>query len=74
MGKGLNLAPVMIVLSLFFWTWVFGAMGALLAVPLTLAVQKLILEGDEGTRWLAELMGTGTSDELEEGQTVDISK
>lgn len=59
MGQGLNLAPVMIVLSLFFWTWVFGPMGAILAIPLTLAVQKLILEGDEGTRWLAELMGAG---------------
>ncbi len=61
MGQGLNLAPVMIVLSLFFWTWVLGPMGALLAIPLTLAVQKLILEGDEGTRWLAELIGAGAA-------------
>lgn len=61
MGQGLNLAPVMIVLSLFFWTWVFGPVGALLAIPLTLAVQKLILEGNEGTRWLAALMGAGAA-------------
>jgi len=26
-----------------FWGWVFGAIGAILAVPLTIVVKKLIL-------------------------------
>jgi predicted PurR-regulated permease PerM len=36
-----------------------GIVGALLAVPLTIAGQKLILEADDSTIWLAELMSVG---------------
>jgi AI-2 transport protein TqsA len=71
MGRGLNLAPVMVVLSLFFWTWILGPMGALLAVPLTLAVQKMILQGDESTEWLAEMMGTGSASRYGQGDEVE---
>jgi predicted PurR-regulated permease PerM len=62
MKQGLNLAPVVTVLSLFFWGWVLGVVGALLAVPLTLAVNKLLLEGSDETGWLVDLMqGEGTA-------------
>jgi AI-2 transport protein TqsA len=57
MGAGLNLAPVVVVLSLFFWSWVLGPMGALLAVPLTLVVKEVFLDAHDDTRGLAELMG-----------------
>jgi predicted PurR-regulated permease PerM len=56
MGRGLNLAPVVVILSLFFWGWVLGLTGALLAVPLTLAVKELILDAYDDTRGLARLM------------------
>ena len=39
-----------------------GPVGAFLAVPLTMAVKELVLEGDEEVRWLAELMGSASSD------------
>jgi predicted PurR-regulated permease PerM len=39
-----------------FWGWVLGPMGMLLSVPLTMSL-KIALESDEGTRWLAVLMG-----------------
>jgi predicted PurR-regulated permease PerM len=42
-----------------------GPVGAFLAVPLTMAVKELVLEGDEEVRWLAELMGSASSDEGE---------
>jgi predicted PurR-regulated permease PerM len=56
MGRGLNLAPVVVILSLFFWGWVLGLTGALLAVPLTLVVKELILDAYDDTRGLARLM------------------
>jgi AI-2 transport protein TqsA len=56
MGRGLNLAPVVVILSLFFWGWVLGPTGALLAVPLTLVVKELFLEAYDDTRGLARLM------------------
>jgi len=38
MGKGLGLSPLTIVLSLMFWAYILGPMGAVLAVPLTIAI------------------------------------
>lgn len=56
MGKGLNLAPVVVILSLFFWGWVLGPTGALLAVPLTLVVKELFLEAYDDTQGLAKFL------------------
>ena len=56
MGDSVDLSPLAITASLFIWTWIIGPMGALLAVPLTMAVQKLIFEPYDSSRWLAELM------------------
>jgi len=66
MGDKLNLSPLAVVASLFIWTWVLGPVGALVAVPMTMAVQKLILAPYESSRWLAELMGAGQPAILEE--------
>jgi len=60
-GKSLDLSPFVVVVSLIFWGIVLGAMGALLAVPLTLALRS-ILESSEQTRWLADLMADSSSD------------
>lgn len=59
MARGLNLTPVVVVLSLFFWSWVMGPIGAVLSVPMTLAVKKLVLESSDESRWLAILMEPG---------------
>ena len=59
MGSGLNLAPLVVVVSIFFWTWVLGPMGALLAIPLTMVVKEIFLEGFDDTRELAALMDAG---------------
>ena len=40
MGKELHMSLTTIFLSLIFWTWILGAMGAVLAIPLTIAVIK----------------------------------
>jgi len=41
MGQSLGLSPLVIVLSLLGWGYVLGAVGALLAVPLTIALTTL---------------------------------
>ena len=55
-GQGLGLSPLVVIVSVLFWGWVLGPMGMLLSVPLTMSL-KIALESDEGTRWLAVLMG-----------------
>jgi len=44
MKEGLDISVLMIFLSLFFWNWVLGFAGAVLAVPLTIAITKISKE------------------------------
>lgn len=55
MGRGLNLSPLVVLLSLIFWGWMWGMTGMLLSVPLTAAI-KISLEQLDSTRSLAILM------------------
>ena len=56
MSQGLGLSQFTVFFSFLVWAYIFGAIGGLLAVPLTLLV-KLLLETSDDTRWLAVLMG-----------------
>ena len=55
MGRRLGLSTLVVILSLLFWAWVWGPVGALLAVPLTMVV-KIMLENTEDLRWVAILL------------------
>jgi AI-2 transport protein TqsA len=55
-GRGLDLSPAVVFISLIFWGWILGGVGILLAVPLTLAVQMACEMFDE-TRWIGVLLG-----------------
>jgi len=55
MGRRLGLSPLVVLFSLIFWGWLWGVVGALLAVPLTM-VLKILFENTEQLRWLATLM------------------
>lgn len=57
-GQGLGLSSLISFLAVLFWTWVLGPLGGLLAVPLTVLVQKVVLESYPDTRWLARVIGT----------------
>ena len=59
MGEGLNLSIFVVVFSVFFWAAVLGPLGAILAVPLTMAFKNLVLEADESNNWIAKLMSSG---------------
>ena len=41
-GHRLTINPMMILISLSFWGWVWGTAGALLAVPLLIIIQTVI--------------------------------
>jgi len=55
MGAEFNLSPLVVFVSVVAWAWIFGAAGALIAVPLTLGLIA-ILEGSPSTRGLAALV------------------
>ncbi|ACK73210.1 protein of unknown function UPF0118 [Gloeothece citriformis PCC 7424] len=65
MQQGLDLSPLIIILSVIFWSWVLGPTGAILAVPLTLMIKKVILESSEEGRFLGVLMGAGNPVKIE---------
>jgi predicted PurR-regulated permease PerM len=40
-GHGTGLSPIAIILSTVFWTWLWGPLGLLLAMPLTVCLVVL---------------------------------
>lgn len=58
MGDSLNLSPVVILLSLVFFGWLWGIVGALLSVPIAASI-KIVCENIEGLRPISVLMGSG---------------
>ena len=61
MGKGLGIGAVVVFLSLFFWGFLLGGIGAILAVPLTMIVMA-VLNSFPNTRWIAVLMSAPRSE------------
>ena len=58
MGRGLNLSPLVVFVSLVLWGWVLGPVGMLLSIPLTIML-KIALESQNETRWIGVMMGAG---------------
>ncbi|MDD3283035.1 MAG: AI-2E family transporter, partial [Candidatus Cloacimonetes bacterium] len=46
-GERLNLSPIMVLVSLIFWGWVWGIVGMVLAVPITSAINIILIQLDE---------------------------
>lgn len=55
-GDALGLSATLTFLSLIFWAWVFGPLGALLAIPATLLAKALLVDVDPEARWVVPLI------------------
>ncbi len=67
-GRRLGLSPLVVFVSLLFWGWVWGPVGLLLSVPLTV-IARIVFENSRDLRWIAVLLASeppgGREDEEE---------
>ena len=61
-GDAVGLSTSLTFVSLVFWAWVLGPLGALLAIPLSLLVRALLVEADPGLSWLMPLISNRDPD------------
>ena len=62
-SDAVSLSLTLSFISVLFWTFIIGPLGAILAIPLTLLVRALVLEGDPQMAWLRWLSGDGQARE-----------
>lgn len=55
LGRQFGIATSVVLLSVILWGWVWGAVGALLAVPITVLI-KLALENSVDLKWIASII------------------
>lgn len=77
MGSRFGLSTLMVILSVVFWGWIWGPVGMLLAVPLTM-VFKVAMLHSEDFRWLAVAMSketriTGQSQVLDIKEAIGVA-
>jgi AI-2 transport protein TqsA len=58
-ADAVDLSLTLTFLSLIFWSFVIGPLGAVLAIPLTLLTKALLLDVDPNTRWMSSLITGG---------------
>jgi predicted PurR-regulated permease PerM len=56
LGKRLQLNPLVVTLALLIWGWIWGAMGLILAVPITAAI-KVVCDNIEQLKPVGDWMG-----------------
>jgi predicted PurR-regulated permease PerM len=66
MGIGLDISFFTVFFSVVVWSAILGSLGAILAIPLTLAFKVLILEGDESGRWFFDLISDKKKSDVSE--------
>jgi predicted PurR-regulated permease PerM len=61
-GDAVGLTPTVTFLSLVFWAAVAGPLGAILAVPLTLAFKAFLVDADPRMAWFSAFLTTADAD------------
>ena len=62
-GNSVGLSAEITFMSLVVWTFLLGALGALLAVPMTLLVRAIFIDADSRASWVAPLIDAQVEDE-----------
>ena len=57
-GDAVGINATTAFLSLMFWAYVFGALGALLAIPFTLLFKSLLIDRDPNNRWVNQFIAS----------------
>lgn len=68
LGKRFGISTVIVILSVLFWGFIWGPVGMLLAVPLTMLV-KVMLDNSSDLRWISALMGKHAPESDESNST-----
>ena len=61
LARRFTLNPVLVIVALFFWDWLWGVPGALLAVPL-LAIAKIICDRVDGLLSIGHILGASSKE------------
>jgi predicted PurR-regulated permease PerM len=67
-GDVVGLSATLTMVSLVFWAYALGAMGALLAVPLTLFAKAFLIDADPRSQWLSPLLSAGRAAPVPEAE------
>lgn len=68
-GRRLKLSTLVVIVSVLFWGWVWGPLGMLLAVPLTMLV-KVMLHGSPEFRWVSVAISNESAATLDVEETL----
>jgi len=63
-GQSVGVTPMVSFLSLMFWYWVLGWLGALLALPATLLLKAFLIDADPTARWMNALISSNPEGEV----------
>lgn len=55
-GNAVGVNATVALLSLLLWAWVFGPLGALIALPCTQLAKSLLIDADPKVRWVNSLL------------------
>ncbi|HEY7593439.1 MAG TPA: AI-2E family transporter [Actinophytocola sp.] len=72
-GDSVGLSTTVTFLSLAFWAWLLGPLGAILAIPLTVLVKVLLVDVDPRARW-ADALLRSSAKELDEAAVAALAE
>lgn len=72
LGDGLDLSPLIVLISLIFFGWLLGPVGMFLSPPLAV-IMKIIFQAFPETRWIAALMANKPPKDVVEDDSEEVS-
>ena len=64
MGRRIGLSPLVVLLSVIIWGWLWGVGGMLLSVPITVAIKIVLEHSPDDLQWIAQLIEGDTGERI----------